>query len=64
MQVYKYCHCLLFVTEEGSPITQYLPEGHEGHAIYGEVNDPTPDQGRPLKGKWEEREKERKERPS
>jgi ferredoxin-thioredoxin reductase catalytic chain len=55
---------MLFVTEDGLPITQYLPEGHEGHTIYGEVNDPTPDQGRALRGKWEEREKERKERPS
>ena len=27
MQKYKYCHCLLFVTPEGVPITEYLPEG-------------------------------------
>ena len=48
MQIYKYCHCLLFVTEEGLPITEYLPEGHEGREIYGVVSDPTPDQGRAL----------------
>ena len=30
MQIYKYCHCLLFVREDGLPITEYLPEGHEG----------------------------------
>ncbi|MCS7003116.1 MAG: ferredoxin:thioredoxin reductase [Dehalococcoidia bacterium] len=46
MQRYKYCHCLLFVTESGLPITEYLPEGHEGRAIYGLVPDPTPDKGR------------------
>ena len=25
MQMYKYCHCLLFVNKEGVPITEYLP---------------------------------------
>jgi ferredoxin-thioredoxin reductase catalytic chain len=30
MKWYKYCHCLLFVSPEGSPITEYLPEEHEG----------------------------------
>ena len=30
MQIYKYCHCLLFVNPEGVPITEYLPEEHEG----------------------------------
>ncbi len=64
MQIYKYCHCLLFVNEEGMPITEYLPEDHEGRAIYGEVIDPTPEKGRPLRAKAEEREIERKERPS
>ena len=64
MQVYKYCHCLLFTNEEGLPITEYLPEDHEGRAIYGHVEDPTPDKGRPLRGKAEERERERRERPS
>jgi ferredoxin-thioredoxin reductase catalytic chain len=46
MKRYKYCHCLLFVTPGGSPITEYLPEGHEGRMIYGHVADPTPGQGR------------------
>lgn len=46
MKRYKYCHCLLFVSPEGLPITEYLPEEHEGRQIYGLVNDPTPDKGR------------------
>ncbi len=46
MKQYKYCHCLLFVTPEGLPITEYLPEGHEGREIYGIVKDPTPEKGR------------------
>ena len=57
MQVFKYCHCLLFVTEEGLPITEYLPEDHEGRDIYGLVTDPTPDKGRAL-GKALARNKE------
>ena len=64
MQIYKYCHCLLFVNEEGLPITEYLPDDHEGRAIYGLVKDPTPDKGRPLREKADEREIERRERPS
>ncbi len=64
MQIYKYCHCLLFVNKEGLPITEYLPEDHEGRAIYGLVKDPTPDKGRVLRHKAEEREQERKDRPS
>jgi ferredoxin-thioredoxin reductase catalytic chain len=64
MQIYKYCHCLLFVNAEGLPITEYLPEDHEGRQIYGHVPDPTPDKGRSLRHKAEEREKERRERPS
>ncbi|MBP9673600.1 MAG: hypothetical protein KBD63_00750 [Bacteriovoracaceae bacterium] len=59
MQIYKYCHCLLFVTKEGLPITEYLPEKHEGKIAYGEVKDPTPSQGRALKNKAHERELER-----
>ncbi len=51
MQMYKYCHCLLFVREDGLPITAYLPEGHEGRLIYGLVTDPTPDKGRALRHK-------------
>ena len=46
MQKYKYCHCLLFVTAEGVPITEYLPEDHEGRDAYGVVKDPTPGKGR------------------
>src|SRR5438045_2583073 len=46
MQIFKYCHCLLFVTPEGLPITEYLPENHEGRHAYGVVKDPTPDKGR------------------
>ena len=63
MQIYKYCHCLLFVNQEGLPITEYLPENHEGRATYGSVKDPTPDKGRPLRNQAEAREKERQERP-
>jgi ferredoxin-thioredoxin reductase catalytic chain len=46
MKKWKYCHCLLFVTAEGQPITEYLPEGHEGREIYGLIVDPTPEKGR------------------
>jgi ferredoxin-thioredoxin reductase catalytic chain len=48
MQRYKYCHCLLFVNEEGFPITEHLPEDHEGREIYGLVKDPIPEKGRAL----------------
>lgn len=64
MQIYKYCHCLLFVNKEGLPITEYLPDDHDGKKCYGVVKDPTPDKGRALRDKADEREKERKERPS
>jgi ferredoxin-thioredoxin reductase catalytic chain len=64
MQIYKYCHCLLFLNEEGLPITEYLPEDHEGRKIYGLGKDPHPDKGRPLRDKWQEREEERRRRPS
>jgi ferredoxin-thioredoxin reductase catalytic chain len=64
MQIYKYCHCLLFVTPEGLPITEYLPEDHDGLKAYGVVKDPTPDKGRALRDKAADREKERQERPS
>jgi ferredoxin-thioredoxin reductase catalytic chain len=46
MKQWKYCHCLLFVTPEGLPITEHLPEDHEGRQIYGLVKDPTPGKGR------------------
>lgn len=64
MQIYKYCHCLLFVNEAGLPITEYLPQDHVGRQAYGEVKDPTPNQSRPLRAKAEAREKERRERKS
>lgn len=64
MQIYKYCHCLLFVNQEGMPITEHLPEDHEGRVSYGVVADPTPDKGRPLRAKAAEREAERKARHS
>jgi len=64
MQVYKYCHCLLFVTADGLPITEYLPEGHEALDAYGEVRDPTPELGRLLKHHADAREAERRNRPS
>ncbi len=51
MKQYKYCHCLLFVTPEGLPITEYLPGGHEGREIYGIVKDPTPEKGREARNK-------------
>jgi len=28
------------VREDGMPITEYLPEGHEGREIYGVITDP------------------------
>jgi len=46
MKQYKFCHCLLFVTPEGQPITEYLPEDHYAREAYGIVKDPTPDKGR------------------
>jgi ferredoxin-thioredoxin reductase catalytic chain len=64
MQIYKYCHCLLFVDAQGLPITEYLPEDHDGRKTYGLVKDPTPDKGRALRNMAADREKERKERPS
>ena len=64
MQIYKYCHWMLFVNEDGFPITEYLPEDHEGRQTYGLIKDPNPEKGRPMRDKAEEREKERKARPS
>jgi ferredoxin-thioredoxin reductase catalytic chain len=37
------------VAEDGLPITEYLPEDHEGREIYGLVKDPHPDKGREYK---------------
>ncbi|MGE3540912.1 MAG: hypothetical protein AB7N91_26190 [Candidatus Tectimicrobiota bacterium] len=31
------------------PITEYLPEDHEGREIYGLVKDPHPEKGRALR---------------
>jgi ferredoxin-thioredoxin reductase catalytic chain len=62
MQIYKYCHCLLFVTSEGLPITEYLPEDHDGRQTYGLVKDPTPERGRSMRDKAAAREAERRER--
>lgn len=53
MKQFKYCHCLLFVNSEGKPVTEYLPEDHEGREIYGLVSDPTPDKGREAKHRVE-----------
>lgn len=53
MKQWKYCHCLLFVSPEGLPITEHLPEDHEGRQIYGLVKDPTPDKGREARFKVE-----------
>jgi ferredoxin-thioredoxin reductase catalytic chain len=64
MQIYKYCHCLLFTNDEGLPITEHLPEGHEGREAYGLVKDPHPEKGRSLRHRAEEREEERRTRPS
>ena len=64
MQIYKYCHWMLFVNEEGFPITEYLPEGHEALESYGVIKDPHPEKGRPLRHKAAEREQERINRPS
>jgi ferredoxin-thioredoxin reductase catalytic chain len=49
MKQWKYCHCLLFVNADGLPITEHLPEGHEGRQVYGVVADPTPGLGRESK---------------
>ena len=46
MKKFKFCHCLLFTTPEGLPITEYLPEDHYGRETYGLVKDPTPNKGR------------------
>ena len=42
---------MLFVAEGGLPITEYLPEDHEGRLMYGLVKDPHPDKGREYKDK-------------
>lgn len=62
MKIYKYCHCLLFVNEEGLPITEYLPAEHIGRQTYGLVRDPHPEKGCESQHKAVERERERLER--
>jgi len=52
---------MLFVNEEGFPITEYLPEGHEALESYGVIKDPHPEKGRPLRDKAAEREQEREQ---
>jgi ferredoxin-thioredoxin reductase catalytic chain len=64
MNIYKYCHCLLFTTKEGLPVTEHLPEDHEGRKIYGIVKDPAPEVGREMRDHAAQREIERKQRPS
>jgi len=39
------------VNPEGLPITEYLPEDHEGRQVYGVVQDPHPEKGRALRYK-------------
>ena len=46
---------MLFCGSEGLPITEYLPEGHEGRESYGIVKDPHPGKGRAL-GRLEEKQ--------
>ncbi len=45
---------MLFCDSEGLPITEYLPEDHEGREVYGLVKDPAPDKGRAM-GRLEEK---------
>jgi hypothetical protein len=47
MRTYEYCHCLLFTNEQGLPITEHLPENHEGRRTYGLAKDRRPELGRP-----------------
>lgn len=49
MKHYKYCHCMLFVNEEGMPVTEHLPEEHEGRTTYGLIKDPAPENYTPPK---------------
>ncbi|XPV76963.1 MAG: ferredoxin-thioredoxin reductase catalytic domain-containing protein [Desulfovibrio sp.] len=46
MKQYKYCHCMLFVTDKDFPVTEHLPEGHDGKEVYGLITDPAPEKGR------------------
>jgi ferredoxin-thioredoxin reductase catalytic chain len=46
---------MLFCNSEGLPITEHLPEDHEGREVYGLVEDPHPEKGRAL-GRLEEKQ--------
>ena len=46
---------MLFCNSEGLPITQHLPEDHEGPEIYGFIEDPDTSKGRAL-GRLEEKQ--------
>ena len=46
---------MLFCDSEGLPITEYLPEDHEGREIYGFIADPDESKGRAL-GRLEEKQ--------
>jgi ferredoxin-thioredoxin reductase catalytic chain len=46
---------MLFCDSEGLPITEHLPEEHEGREAYGLVKDPHPDKGRAL-GRLEQKQ--------
>lgn len=46
---------MLFCNSEGLPITEHLPEGHEGREIYGIILDPHPDKGRAMRRLEEKR---------
>lgn len=50
MRRYKYCQCQLFVAKDGAPITEYLPDDHEGRKLYGEVKDPSPSRFKAAQG--------------
>ncbi|MBQ7529798.1 ferredoxin:thioredoxin reductase [bacterium] len=54
MQIYKYCHCLLYVGENNLPITEHLPQDHEGRLSYGLNKDPHPELGRDLRHKTDD----------
>jgi ferredoxin-thioredoxin reductase catalytic chain len=48
MQIYKYCHCLLFVTEEDCRSRNTCRRITRGERSTAWSKDPTPDKGRAL----------------
>ena len=40
---------MLFCDSEGLPITEHLPDEHEGREAYGLLEDPHPEKGRALR---------------